>query len=159
MENVAPDRQPDPAGFAVAILLFLLAGVVWWDLAGLTLSSTYGLGPQAMPVVVALGLAALGGAKAILAFRGEPGVDQEALDPKPILLILGGLGILIVLLALGGGFIVGTAILFAATAAAFGRRAMLADLGIGLVLAAAIYLLFSKLLSLSLPVGPLERLI
>ena len=52
-----------------------------------------------------------------------------------------------------------TAILFAATAAAFGRRAVLADLAIGLVIAVAIYLLFSKLLSLSLPVGPIERLI
>jgi len=155
---VSGGRAADRAGLAVALVLFLLAGLVWWDLAGLTLSSTYGLGPQAMPIVVAIGLAALGCANAVLAFRDAP-PSRESLDPKPILLILGGLGILIVLLAIGGGFIVGTAILFAATAAAFGRRAILADLGIGLVLAVAIYLLFSKLLSLSLPVGPLERLI
>ena len=49
-------------------------------------------------------------------------------------------------------------ILFAATATAFGRRAILTDLAIGFVLGTGAYLMFSKLLSLSLPMGPLERL-
>ena len=48
--------------------------------------------------------------------------------PKPILLILGGLAALIALIGLGGGFIPATAILFATTSAAFGRRAFLTDL-------------------------------
>jgi putative tricarboxylic transport membrane protein len=60
---------------------------------------------------------------------------------------------------LGGGFIPGITILFAATAAAFGRRAFVIDLGIGFVLAIVVYVLFVKLLTLSLPVGPLERLL
>ncbi len=38
---------------------------------------------------------------------------------------------LIALIGFGGGFIPATAVLFAATARAFGRRALLADLGIG----------------------------
>ena len=49
--------------------------------------------------------------------------------------------------------------LFAATAAAFGRRAIHIDLAIGLVLGTAAYLMFAKLLSLSLPMGPVERLL
>ena len=42
--------------------------------------------------------------------------------------------------------------------AAFGRRAFLTDLLIGAVIAVLIYLLFGKLLTLSLPAGPLENL-
>ena len=158
MDSTVARRRVDPAGLVVAALLLCLAGLVWWDMTGLTLSSTYGLGPQAVPGVVAIGLAFLAVANAALAFRGDA-TDRESRDPKPIGLIVGGLAILIVLMSAGGGFIIGTAILFAATAAAFGRRAVLADLAIGLVIAVAIYLLFSKLLSLSLPVGPIERLI
>ena len=78
---------------------------------------------------------------------------------KPIILILGGLACLIALIALGGGFMIGTAILFATTSAAFGRRAFLTDLLIGAVIAVVVYLLFAKLLALSLPAGPLERLL
>jgi putative tricarboxylic transport membrane protein len=44
------------------------------------------------------------------------------------------------------------------TAAAFGRRAFFIDLAIGFVLGLAVYLVFTKLLALSLPAGPLERL-
>jgi putative tricarboxylic transport membrane protein len=50
-------------------------------------------------------------------------------------------------------------VLFAATATAFGRRAIHIDLAIGLVLAIVVFLLFDKLLTLSLPAGPLERLL
>ena len=79
-------------------------------------------------------------------------------DPKAIARILGGLAILIAIIGFGGGFILATTILFAMTAAAFGRRAFLADLAIGFVLAFVIYLMFDKVLTLSLPAGPLERL-
>ena len=60
---------------------------------------------------------------------------------------------------MGGGFIPATTILFVATAAAFGRRAILADLAIGFVLAVVVFLIFDKLLTLSLPAGPIERLL
>ena len=66
---------------------------------------------------------------------------------------------MIAIIGFGGGFILATTILFAATATAFGRRAFLADLAIGFVLALVVYLMFDKLLSLSLPAGPLERLL
>ena len=63
------------------------------------------------------------------------------------------------IIGLDGGFIPATTILFAATATAFGRRAILTDLAIGFVLSLVVYLMFTKLLSLSLPTGPLERLL
>ena len=49
-------------------------------------------------------------------------------------------------------------LLFAFTARAFGRRALIADLVIGFVLSTLIFLMFNKLLQLALPMGPLERL-
>ena len=150
--------RPDPAGLAVAVLLLGLSGLIWWDLSGLTLTSTYGLGPKAAPAVVAAGLAVLAVANAIMAFK-DGAQEREEADPRAIMMILGGLAVLIALIGLGGGFIVGTAILFAATSAAFGRRAILIDLAIGFGLAVVIYLLFAKLLTLSLPVGPLERIL
>ncbi|MGZ3410761.1 MAG: tripartite tricarboxylate transporter TctB family protein [Xanthobacteraceae bacterium] len=151
-------RHRDTAGLAIGAGLLVLAGVIWWDLTGLPLTSSYGVGPQAMPIIVASGLVLLAIANLITAWRGEfP--ERESFDPKAILLILGGLAALIALIDLGGGFIPAIAILFATTAAAFGRRAFVTDLVIGAVLALVVYLLFSKLLSLSLPAGPLERLL
>ena len=151
------DRRVDPAGIVVAALLALLAGLILWDMSTLTITQTYGVGPKAMPIVVATGLGLLAIGNLVLAFRGGfP--EREPAAHLPIILILGGLLAVIVLIAIGGGFIPAVTILFAATAAAFGRRAILTDLAIGFVLGTAAYLMFSKLLSLSLPMGPLERL-
>jgi putative tricarboxylic transport membrane protein len=151
-------RRVDVAGLVIALVLLVLAGLVWWDMTKLQLLSPYDVGPKAMPVIVSAGLALLAIGNGIGAFRGDLPA-RDTLDWKPIVLILGGLACLIALIGLGGGFILGTAILFAATSTAFGRQAFLVDLLIGLVLAVLVYVLFSKLLALSLPAGPLERLI
>jgi putative tricarboxylic transport membrane protein len=151
-------RRPDPVAIVVAVLLALLAGVIVFDMGRLDLAATYGLGPKAMPLVIAGGLFLLAAGNAVMAFTsGLPSRDD--VDPQAILLILGGFAILITLIGLGGGFIPATAILFAMTARAFGRRAFLIDLAIGFALGTAAYLLFDKLLALSLPAGPLERLL
>ncbi|WP_134497749.1 tripartite tricarboxylate transporter TctB family protein [Microvirga pakistanensis] len=152
------NRRIDVAGLVIALLLLALAGLVWWDMTKLQLLSPYDVGPKAMPVIVSVGLAVLAIGNGIGALRGNL-PDRESLDWTPIILILGGLACLIVLIAIGGGFMIGTAILFAATSAAFGRRAFLVDLLIGAVIAVVVYLLFAKLLTLSLPAGPLENLL
>jgi putative tricarboxylic transport membrane protein len=148
----------DRTAIAVAVLLLAAAGVIGWDAGRIEVTSVYGIGPEAMPTVVAAGLALLGLGHLVTAFRGAP-PPHGAVDLTAVLLILGGLAALMIVMALGGGFIAGTALLFAATATAFGRRAPVTDLAIGLALGAVVYLLFVKLLSLSLPMGPLERLL
>jgi putative tricarboxylic transport membrane protein len=150
-------RPRDPAGYVISGLLLLLALIILWDMSQLTLTSVYGVGPKAMPIVVAGGLIILSVANLLMALSGGLPA-RESGKPAPILLILGGLVALIALIGLGGGFIPATAVLFAATAAAFGRRAVLVDLLIGLVLGTVVFLLFDKVLTLSLPSGPLERL-
>ena len=147
LDGMANALTPQNLAFAaIGVLLGTFVGVL------------PGIGPQAMPLVVAAGLAILAIGNLVIALRGEL-PERESADPRAVLLILGGFVALIALIAFGGGFIIATAILFATTAAAFGRKAFLVDLGIGLALGVIIFLLFDKLLTLSLPAGPLERLL
>jgi putative tricarboxylic transport membrane protein len=152
------EHKVDRGGIVVAALLLLAAAVIAWDATTLQLTATYGLGPKAMPFVVAAGLAVLAIGNLALALRGDfP--EREPGDPVAILLILGGLAALIALIAFGGGFILATAVLFTTVSTAFGRRAIPVDFGIGLALGLGAYLMFAKLLTLSLPMGPIERLL
>ena len=150
-------RRVDPAGIVIAVVLAGLAAVLVWDASQLQSNNPYGMGPHVMPVVIAAGLGILAIGNLVEALRGHLPARESA-DPKAVWLILGGLGLLIAIIGLGGGFIPATTALFATTATAFGRRAVLTDLAIGFVLTTLIYLAFSRLLTLSLPAGPLERL-
>ncbi len=156
--TTSPQRRIDVAGLVIALILLGLAGLVWWDMTKLQILSPYDLGPKVMPIVVSVCLTLLAIGNAVGALRGDLPA-RDSLDWKPIVLILGGLACLIILVRFGGGFMIGTALLFAATSTAFGRRAFLTDLLIGAAIAVVIYLLFAKLLTLSLPTGPLERLL
>ena len=151
-------RRPCGPALVVAAALFATSGIVALDASRIEITSTYGVGPTAVPYVIAAGLAILGFAHVVMAWRDVwPAPEPD--DLPPIVIILGGFAALIALIGFGGGFIPATAILFAATATAFGRRAILTDLAIGLVLAIVVFLIFDKLLTLSLPYGPLERLL
>ena len=150
-------KRIDPAGIVITALLAILAAVIMFDMNRLTLTSTYGVGPKMMPIVVAIGIAVLAVANLVIALRGGL-PERESADPRAIILILSGLAALIALIGLGGGFIPAITVLFATTATAFGRRAFLTDLGIGFVLGLVAFLMFNKLLTLSLPAGPIERL-
>ena len=147
----------DRAAMAIAGGLLVIAGVIVWDAWSLP-ATVYGIGPRAVPILIACGLALLAIGNAVLAWRGEFPAREEY-DLRAVLLILGGMLALIAIIGLNGGFIPATTVLFAATATAFGRRAILTDLAIGFVLSVFVYLMFSKLLTLSLPMGPIERLL
>jgi putative tricarboxylic transport membrane protein len=155
--NQQRSGRVDRAGVVIAAGLLVIALVILWDMSRLELGSVYGLGPKAMPIVVAGGLILLSLSNLAAAVRGALSPREDA-DPKVVMLIVGGLAALIALIGLGGGFIPATAVLFATTSRAFGRRALLVDLAIGLALGIVIFLLFDRVLTLSLPAGPLERL-
>jgi putative tricarboxylic transport membrane protein len=150
-------RRIDPAGVVIAVALAALAAVLVWDASQLQSNNPYGMGPHVMPIVIAVGLGLLSIGNLVEALRGNLPARESA-DSKAVWLILGGLAMLIAIIGLGGGFILATTALFVTTATAFGRRAILTDLAIGFVLTTLIYVAFSRLLTLSLPAGPLERL-
>lgn len=156
--SAQPPRRVDRAGLVIAALLAGLAVVLVWDERGLQSTSMYGMGPEAMPIVIAIGLALLAIGNLVDALRGNLPARESA-DPVPVVLILAGLALLIAIIGLGGGFILATSALFVTTSAAFGRRAIGIDAVIALVMSTLIYLAFDRLLTLSLPAGPLERLL
>ena len=157
MPATSPRKPVDRAALGVGVFLLALAGLAAWDAGHLTLTSTYGMGPEAMPYVIAGGLAALAIGHFVVAVRSAL-PEREPFDLHALAWIAAGLLALIVVIGVGGGFIAAMMLLFAATARAFGRTAVVTDLLIGLGLGVLAYLMFSKLLTLSLPQGPLEAL-
>jgi putative tricarboxylic transport membrane protein len=154
----APGRRPDGAAFAIAAGLAGLAVVLFWDAAGLKQDGGYsGVGPAEVPRIIASGLLLLAGLTVLAGFRGSlPKPPPQA--PAPVLWILAGLGSQLALLH-AAGFIIAGAILFGFTARGFGRRPLWLTTGVGLGIAAVIYLIFDRLLKLNLPGGPLEQLV
>jgi putative tricarboxylic transport membrane protein len=151
-------KQFDIAEFVLGSALIAMAVVVWIDAGSLAAGSMYGVGPSAAPRIVAGGLAVLGLATLLAAFRRTP-TPTDSADWTAVVVMLAGFAALIALIAWGGGFIAATTILFAATSRAFGRRAAVTDVVLGAALGTCIYLVFTKLLTLGLPQGPLERLL
>jgi putative tricarboxylic transport membrane protein len=151
-------RRIDSAGVVIALVLAALAVVLVWDSRQLQTTTMYGMGPEVMPVVIAVGLGILAICNLFDALRGNLPARESA-DPTAVLPILAGMALLIAIIAFGGGFILATSALFVTTSAAFGRRAIVVDTAIALVMTTLIYLAFDRLLTLSLPAGPLERLL
>ncbi len=157
-QSPATGRRPDRAAFIIAGLLAVFGAVLLWDAGRIPETGGYaGIGPAAMPrlvggmLVVLAVLTALGGLKGRLA-------EVPRQNPVPLVWIGGGLVAQIALLPVLG-FSVATGVLFAATAAAFGKRNLALTLPLGIVLAFLIYGIFDRLLQLNLPGGPVETLI
>jgi len=87
-------RRVDHAGLVIALALAAVAAVLVWHASQLQSNTTYGMGPQAMPIVIAIGLGILAIGNLIDALRGNL-PPRESADPKAVLLILAGLALLI----------------------------------------------------------------
>lgn len=152
----------------IALALEAVALLVWLDAGRLPEPQTAGVGPAAAMHLVALFVAVLGVAHAVLAWgRRVRQVEEGAVDHNPgfttnraaLAWVLGGLIALAITLQLGGGFVWGATALFVSTARAFGRPVNLRSLGLGAVLTTLVFVFFAKVLSLSLHMGPFERLL
>lgn len=140
---------------AIGAGLLAIAAVIVWD--GLQLRASFGsqaIGPQMMPFLVGLLLAGLGVLTVLEGLRGAAS-RREADGFAAVGWIAGGL-LAMVLLVRTAGFVPAAAVLFAATARAFGSVRPALDLAIGAVLAAAAFLFFVKVLGLTLPSGLAE---
>jgi putative tricarboxylic transport membrane protein len=160
MTDPAPKapRRPDRAALVIAALLAVLAAVIFWKTQGMPVAALYArVGPTTFPYVVAACLAALAVGTAVSAWRGGfP--EREADHAGPMLWIVAGL-VAQMLLLKTAGFSIATGALFALAARGFGRGPLWRTFPIGVVFAFVIWLIFARLLQLSLPAGPLERLV
>ncbi len=118
------------------------------------------IGPRLFPYIVGTGLVVFG---AILSWHALSGgwrnvpMDQEGHN-NPDWLAFGIIGAALILhMALIGsiGFTIASTLLFALVARGFGSRQWLRNLGIGAVVGAATYYLFTLALGLHLPASPL----
>ena len=151
-------RRPDGAALVVAAILAAIALVIIWQTASMPVAALYArVGPTTFPYVIAGGLLLLSIGTAVSALRGGFPA-READNYAPIAWIVGGLVAQILLLSTLG-FSIATGILFAFTAKGFGRGPLWKTIPIGAVFAFIVWFAFAKGLQLSLPSGPLERLI
>ncbi|BDA82888.1 C4-dicarboxylate ABC transporter [Aureimonas sp. SA4125] len=150
-------RRPDWAAVAIGVGLGILAALVAVNTAGLSGGAYTRVGPEAFPYAMAIALAGLSLWTIIEALRGDfPERDHD--EVAPIIWIVGGLAAQLLLLE-SAGFSIATGILFGATARAFGRGPLWMTVPIGILVSLAVWALFTLVLKLSLPAGPLENLI
>lgn len=160
MSTGAPNstRRPDGAALVIAVILAAIAIVIFWQTSQMRVPPVQQrVGPTVFPYMVATGLAFLSVGTLISALRnGFPARSKD--DFAPIAWIVSGLVGQILLLSTAG-FSIATGILFAFTAKGFGRGPLWQTIPIGIVFAFVVWFIFARGLQLSLPQGPLERLL
>jgi putative tricarboxylic transport membrane protein len=151
-------RRPDPAGILIAAALMALAAVIFFSTSAMPVAGQQTrVGPTTFPYVIAACLALLAVGTAVSAVRGGfPEREPERMGP--VLWIVGGLLAQILTLKVLG-FSIATGLLFALTARGFGRGPLWKTIPLGIVFALVVWIVFSRVLQLSLPAGPLERLV
>jgi putative tricarboxylic transport membrane protein len=156
-EPLATKRRPDWAALIIALCLFAVAAVMLWDVSHMKAVAQYArIGPATVPTAVALGLIALGIWTAFEAWHGDfP--EREHQEIAPVIWVVAGLAGQMLLLKTAG-FSIATGVLFALTARGFGLRKLWLSLPAGIALSFVVWVIFSQLLQLLLPAGPLERL-
>ena len=156
-ERSSEERRPDRAALVIAAILVLAALAIAWSTSQTGGVAGYSpVGPKTFPYIIAAGLFGLGVLTAIEAWRGDfPEREPQAL--APMAWIVGGLAIQMLTMKTVG-FSIATGLLFALTAAGFGKRKLWFTIPIGVALSLVVWLIFAGLLQLSLPAGPLEHL-
>jgi putative tricarboxylic transport membrane protein len=117
------------------------------------------IGPRLFPYIIGVGLTVCG---AVLGWHAIAGgwrsvpLDQEGHDaPDWLAFTVISAGIILHMVVIGwAGFIIASTLLFVMIARGFGSRRPVRDAVIAVVLAAAVFFLFTRGLGLSLPKGP-----
>jgi putative tricarboxylic transport membrane protein len=152
------ERRPDGAAFIIAAVLAGLGALLIWQGRAIPDKGGYaGIGSGDLPVFIGGVLLLLALAHVIKGLRhGAAAVPRQ--QPQAVLFIIGGLALQLILLK-PLGFSIASGILFACTAAAFGKRKFYVSLPAGIAFAFLVYGIFDRLLQLNLPGGFLENLI
>lgn len=156
--GIQEERRPNWAALIISVILIGIATLIMWEATKLAGAARYArVGPSTFAYVIGAMLAGLGLWTLYTAFRGSfP--RWEVPELGPVAWVSGGMIAQMVLLP-HLGFSVATGILFGMTARGFGRRPLWLTIAIGIPFALLIWIVFARLLMLSLPAGPIERLI
>jgi len=153
--NVGRDR----AEIAISVAVVALALFVFSELPSIPAEGGYSsVGPRFAPLIVGLGLLAIGLLLLRQALtggwrdRGPP--PDEAMHLPSFGWIVGGLVVQMAIIGVTG-FTVASTLLFVAVARGFGSTRVAHDAIVGFVLTAAVFVFFTRVLGLSLPASPL----
>ena len=152
-------RRRDVSEIAISGAIVALALFVFTELPGIPAEGGYSaVGPRFAPLIVGIGLLAIG----LLLLRqaltggwrdqGPP--PEEAMHLPSFGWIVGGLVTQMLIVGFAG-FTIASALLFVAVARGFGSVRVAHDAIVGFVLAAAVFVFFTRVLGLSLPASPL----
>lgn len=156
--HAATGRRPDRAAFIVAAGLAALGALLVWQAGTIPDQGGYsGIGPGDVPRFVGYGLWLLAAGHVASGLR-HGRAERTYVQLVPVLAVVAGLALQLLLLK-PLGFTIASGLLFALTAAGFGKRNLALTLPIGLALSVLIYGIFDQLLKLKLPAGMLENLI
>jgi putative tricarboxylic transport membrane protein len=149
-------RETKTAGMVAGLMLVLLGVLIAWSTSHMRVPPMHAkVGPQVFPYFAALALVILGVIFAVQAFRNSPEklvADTDSTEWFSLGIIIAGFVFQIVFITTLG-FILSSTVLFVAVAIGFGSRRYLRDVTVALLLSAAAYFIFTKLLNLQLPAG------
>ncbi|MDB5314205.1 MAG: tripartite tricarboxylate transporter TctB family protein [Rhodospirillales bacterium] len=147
------------------LFVLLLGALALWQAAAIQSSPLYAqVGPRAVPYGVAACLALIGAGLVVVALRGGWSSEMEEVVQAPptawrsLAYLAAGL-IANVALIEWLGFVLAATVQFVLVCAAFGSRALLRDLGIGLAVTVSAYLFFARVLGVSIGAGILEGIL
>ena len=153
-------RAPlDKGELLISLGLIALGTFVIWETR--TIAETQGyaqIGPRLFPYIVGCGLTLFG---AVLAWQAMAGgwrnvpVEQAHRRPDGSAFVIITAGVLLHMAIIGwAGFIIASTVLFVLAARGFGSKRIVRDAVIAVILAIAVFLIFTLALGLSLPKGP-----
>jgi putative tricarboxylic transport membrane protein len=150
------ERRPDWAALVIAAILVVIAAVIFFDVAHLRGTAGYSqVGPATIPDWIAACLVGLAIWTVFAGFRHDfPAREKQEI--APVVWVVAGLVAQMILIRTLG-FSIATGCLFGLAAAGFGARRIWISIPVGIVMSLAIWWLFSIVLQLSLPAGPLEN--
>ena len=152
----------DRGALAVSVAMVALAAFVFLQLPSIPADGGYSaVGPRFAPMLVGLGLGVVGLWLLAQALTGGwkpmPPPPDEAMHARSLGWIVGGLAVQMAIIGVVG-FTLASTLLFAAVARGLGSRRVVHDAIVGFVLAAAVFLFFTRVLGLNLPASPLSVL-
>lgn len=157
--------RPDPADLGAGLFVLGLGGLAVWQTLVIPASPLYAqVGPTLVPWLIAGALLVLGALLTLSALRGGWSADISEVaeappaNPRALGLLLAGLLANLVLIA-PLGFTIAASAQFVLTAAAFGSRAHLRNLGIAFAVSLGAYTVFVKALGVNIGAGVVEGLI